>query len=155
MRIKYLLIPLIVLLATNSPAIAGERFGIGVIAGNPDGITGKYMMNNNRAIDVGFGWKTTGDNEYNFYGDYLFYKDDVIKVPQGRLPLYFGVGARYTTYSEDAGKDDKFGIRIPVGIEYLFWKSSVGIFVEFVPVLSLTPDTKFEFGSGIGIRYFF
>ena len=155
MRIKYLLIPLILLLATNSLAIAGERFGIGVIAGNPDGITGKYLMNNNRAIDVGFGWKTSGDKEYQIYGDYLFYKYDLIKVPHGKLPLYFGVGARYINYREDDGKDNKFGIRIPVGIEYLFWESRLGAFAEFVPVLSLTPDTKFEFGSGIGIRYFF
>ena len=155
MRIKYLLIPLIVLLATNSLAIERKKFGIGVIAGNPDGITGKYLMKNNRAIDVGFGWKTTGDNEYEIYGDYLFYKYGVIEVSKGKLPIYFGVGARYITYREDDRKDDKFGIRIPVGIEYLFWKSRLGAFAEFVPVLSLTPDTEFEFGGGIRIRYFF
>ena len=157
MRIKYLLIPLILLLATNSLATEGDKFGIGVIAGDPDGITGKYMMKNSRAIDAGFGWKTKGDNEYHIYGDYLFYKYDLFKVPHGILPLYFGGGARYITYSEDneKKKDDKFGIRIPVGIEYLFRNSSLGIFLELVPVLNLTPNTDFDFGGGIGIRFFF
>ena len=159
MRIKYLVIPLIVFLATNSLAIERKKFGMGVISGDPVGITGKYMMKNSRAIDAGFGWKTKGDNEYHIYGDYLFYKYDLIKVPHGKLPLYFGGGARYITYREDekknGKKDDKFGIRIPVGIEYLFWNSSLGIFLELVPVLNLTPDTDFEFESGIGIRSFF
>jgi len=154
-RIIYLVIPLIAFLATNSLAIERKKFGIGVIAGNPDAITGKYMMQNGNAIDAGFGWKTKGDNEYTIYGDYLFYKYDLIKVSRGKLPLYFGGGARYTTYSEEENKEDEFGIRIPVGIEYLFEKPSLGVFLEFVPVLNLTPDTKFEFGTGIGIRFFF
>jgi hypothetical protein len=113
-------------------------------------------MKNSRAIDAGFGWNTKGDNEYHIYGDYLFYKYDLVKVPHGKGPLYFGGGTRYITCREDEEKkkDDKFGIRIPVGIEYLFWDSSLGIFLELVPVLNLTPDTDFEFGSGIGIRFF-
>ncbi len=125
MRIKYLVIPFIVFLATNSLAIERKKSGIGVIAGDPDGITGKYMIKNNRAIDAGFGWKTKGDNEYHIYGDYLIYKYDLVEVPHGKLPLYFGGGARYITYREDEEKkkDDKFGIRIPAGIEYLFWNS--------------------------------
>jgi len=162
MRIIYLVIPLILFLATNSLAIERKKFGIGVIAGNPDAITGKYMMKNGHAIDAGFGWKTKGDNKYTIYGDYLFYKYDFIKVKRGKLPLYFGGGVRYITYSEDENekkegkkKDDELGIRIPVGIEYLFGNPSLGIFFEVVPVLNLTPDTIFEFGSGIGIRFFF
>jgi len=52
-------------------------------------------------------------------------------------------------------KDDKFGIRIPVGIEYLFEKVSLGAFLELVPVLELTSDTDFDLEGGIGIRFFF
>jgi hypothetical protein len=36
MRIKYLVIPFIVFLATHSLAIERKKFGIGVIAGDPD-----------------------------------------------------------------------------------------------------------------------
>jgi len=155
MRWKYLLIPLILALASNALAFDGKkRFGIGVIAGDPDGITGKFRLKNNRAIDFGFGWKTSGDKEYQFYGNYLIYKYGLIEVPQGKLPIYFGAGARFITYSED-DKDSEFGLRIPVGIEYIFWESQLGAFLELVPVLCLTPDTEFEFGGGIGIRFFF
>jgi hypothetical protein len=160
MRIKYLLIFLIVLVATNSLAAGGKKdIGIGVYAGDPDGITGKYMLKNNRAVAGGVGWKTTGDKETQIYGDYLFYKWNVIQVPEGKLALYFGGGGRYISYGDDDGrkkkKDDEFGLRIPVGIEYFFWQSQLGAFMEFVPVLNLTPDTEFDSGGAIGIRFFF
>ncbi len=159
MRIKYLLIFLIVLFATNALAAGGKTVGIGVYAGDPDGITGKYMLKNSRAVAVGFGWKQTGDKETHIYGDYLLYKWNIIKIPEGKTALYFGAGGRYITYGDDDGKkkkkDDEFGLRIPVGIEYFFWKSQLGAFGEFVPVLNFSPDTEFEFGGAIGIRFFF
>jgi len=160
MKIKYLLIPFIVLLATNSLAIESKKFGIGVYAGALDGITGKYMMKDNCAIAVGFGWKESGEKETQIYGDYLIYKWNFIQVSEGKTALYFGGGVRNISYGDDDGKkkkekDDEFGLRIPVGIEYFFWKSQLGAFGEFVPVLNFTPDTEFEFGGAIGIRYFF
>ena len=158
MRIKYLLFFLIVLLATNSFAAGRKDIGISVYAGDPDGITGKYMLKNNRAVAVGFGWKETGDKETQIYGDYLFYKWSFIKVPDGKMALYFGGGGRYISYGGDDGKkkkDDEFGLRIPVGVEYFFWQSQLGAFGEFVPVLNLTPDSEMEFGGAIGIRFFF
>jgi len=155
MRIKYLLIFLIVLFATNCLAAGGKTVGIGLYAGNPDGITGKYMLKNSGA--VGFGWKQTSDKETHIYGDYLLYKWNFFQVPEGKTGLYFGGGVRYITYGDDDGKkkDDEFGLRIPVGIEYFFWKSQLGAFGEFAPVLNFTSDTEFEFGGAIGIRFLF
>ena len=50
---------------------------------------------------------------------------------------------------------NKLGIRIPVGIEYLFGNVPLGAFFELVPILNLRPDTEFDFEAGIGIRFFF
>ena len=152
MKAKLIIIPLMVFLANNVFAIERNRFGIGVIAGEPTGITAKYMLDDKSAIDAGIGWETSGDNEFHIYGDYLYHMYDLIKVPHGKLPLYFGVGARFIDRDK---KDDKFGVRIPVGIEYLFEKVSLGAFLELVPVLDLTPDTDFDLEGGIGIRFFF
>ena len=152
MKVKYLVIPLIVFLATNALSIERKKFGIGVIAGKPTGITGKYMINNNSAIDAGVGWKTSGNNKLHIYGDYLYHLYDLIEVKKGKLPLYIGGGVRFI---DRENKDDKFGIRIPVGIEYLFDNMPLGAFLELVPVLNLTPDTDFDLEVGIGIRFFF
>jgi hypothetical protein len=147
-----LLSSLIVFLATNTFAAETGKFGIGVIAGKPTGITGKYMIDNDSAIDAGIGWETSGDNEFHVYGDYLYHLYDLIKVKKGKLPLYFGGGIRFVNREN---RDNKFGIRIPVGIEYLFGNLPLGAFLELAPVLDLTPDTEFDLEGGIGIRYFF
>jgi hypothetical protein len=153
MKLKYCVIAIIiVMLSTPALAADGRTFGIGVIAGEPTGITGKYMLNENNAIDAGVGWKTSGDSEFHIYADYLFHFHDLIKVSKGALPVYVGGGLRYVDRDK---KDNKFGIRIPVGLEYLFENVSLGAFAELVPVLNLSPDTDFDFEGGVGIRFYF
>jgi len=137
---------------THVNAQERKSIGLGVILGEPTGLTGKFMLDNTSGIDVGVGWETSGDDEFHIYGDYLYHLYDIITVPKGYLPLYFGGGIRYV-YREN--KDDKFGIRIPLGIEYLFENVSLGAFFELVPVLNLNPDTDFDLEWGIGIRFFF
>ena len=152
MKKSLIILFLFILISTNALAFERKKFGIGVMAGDPTGITAKYMIDNNSGIDVAIGWETSGDNEFYVSADYLFHLYDLVKIPKGISPLYFGGGLR----SIDRDKrDNKFGIRIPVGIEYLFFNDSIGAFGEIVPVLDLTPDTEFDFEFGIGIRYFF
>lgn len=152
MKTKCCVIVLIIFIATNALALERKKFGVGIILGEPTGITIKYMLDDKTAIDAGVGWETSGNNEFHIHGDYLYHMNDLIKVPQGKLPLYFGGGLRFIDREK---KDDKFGIRIPVGLEYLFGNVPLGAFFELVPILNLTPDTEFDFEAGIGIRFFF
>jgi len=152
MKAKYCAMLLIILLSANVCAMERKKNGIGVIAGDPTGITGKLLIDNNNAIDAGIGWKTSGDNELHIYGDFLYHWYDIFEVKQGMLPLYFGGGVRFINRDNN---DDKFGIRMPVGMEYMFEKISLGAFLELVPVLNLTPDTDFDLEAGMGIRLFF
>lgn len=152
MKIKCFTIILIIFIATNALALERKKFGVGVIIGEPTGITIKYMLDDKSAIDAGVGWETSGDNEFHIHGDYLYHMNDLIKVPHGKLPLFFGGGLRFINREK---KDNKFGVRIPVGIEYLFENVPLGAFLELVPILNLRPDTDFDFEGGIGIRFFF
>jgi len=129
-----------------------HKFAVGVIAGKPSGITAKYNLDSKLSIDGGLGWVTSGDNEFHIYGSALYHMYDLIKVPKGKLPLYFGGGLRFL---DRKNKDDKFGIRMPVGVEYQFENLPLGAFTELAPILNLTPDTDFDIEGGIGIRYFF
>ena len=143
---------LFIFLATNAFAIERKNFGLGVMAGDPTGITAKFMIDNYSGIDAALGWKTSGDSEFYISSDYLFHIYDLVKIPEKIFPLYFGGGLRFIDRDK---KDNKFGIRIPVGVEYLFFNNSLGAFGELVPILDLTPDTEFDLEFGIGIRYFF
>lgn len=143
---------LVTLITTTAEAAERKKWGIGVIAGQPSGFTLKYMLDDISAIDAGVGWSTSGDDEFTAYGDYLYHIYDLFGAAQGQLPLYFGGGLSFT--KRDA-RDDKFGVRLPIGIEYMFKRVPLGAFAEVVPVLNVTPDTDFDLQGGIGIRFFF
>ncbi|MCG6909781.1 MAG: hypothetical protein LJE94_06605 [Deltaproteobacteria bacterium] len=152
MKLKCLLILVIVSLAANVSAMERKKIGVGVIIGQPTGITAKYMLDDDSGIDAGAGWETSHDNYFHIYGDYLFHLYDVIEVPKGKLPIYFGGGVRWV---HRENKDDKLGIRIPGGVEYIFEDLPLAAFLELVPVLNLSPDTDLDVEAGTGIRFFF
>ncbi|MCU0364256.1 MAG: hypothetical protein MUE93_01075 [Ignavibacteriaceae bacterium] len=71
-------------------------------------------------------------------------------TPEGTLPFYYGIGARIKT-----ANDTKLGVRVPLGLAYLFSNTPIDIFLEIVPILDLTPKTDFSINAAIGARYFF
>ena len=153
-RIVFILVTFlaVAVMATGADAKDRKKWGIGVIAGEPTGLTLKYMFDNTMGIDVGAGWSTSSDDEYQIYGDFLYHIYDLLMPGTGQLPLYFGGGL---SYLKRDNLDDEFGIRIPVGVEYLFKRVPLAAFAELVPVLNLTPDTDFDMQGGIGIRFQF
>ncbi len=152
MKFKILALVFMTLFSMEAFAAEGDNLGLGVILGEPTGITGKYLLSDDSAIDAGAGWQTSGDDRIHVYADYLYHINDLFDVGTGSLPLFFGAGLRFISIEDD---DDEFGIRLPVGLEYIFPKLPIRIFGEVVPVLDLTPDTEFDLDAGIGIRYFF
>ncbi len=85
-------------------------------------------------------------------------KDEEFKGSKGlkraQLPIYYGIGGRIK-FIENRGHDNRVGIRIPVGINYLPGTIPLDFFFEIVPLLDLVPKTDFGVNGGIGFRYFF
>ncbi len=127
-----------------------QDFGLGFMLGEPTGISFKKWTGSKTAIDGAVAWSFSGQNSLHLHADYLVHRFDLIKVEKGRLPLYFGLGARLKL--EDR---TKFGVRIPVGVCYIFEEASLDVFFELVPMFDLVPDTGFEIAGSIGIRYYF
>jgi hypothetical protein len=127
-----------------------QDFGLGFMLGEPTGISFKKWTGNKTAIDGAVAWSFSGQDSLHLHADYLVHSFDLIKVEKGRLPLYFGLGARLKL-----GDPTRFGVRIPVGVSYIFEGASLDIFFELVPILDLAPDTDFKISGGIGIRYYF
>jgi hypothetical protein len=125
---------------------AGDA-GVGVILGAPTGITGKLWLDDTRALDAGLGWHS----EMTIYGDYLWHAWNVLpQPPQGKLPLYLGLGGQVRTY-----RDTEFGIRAVAGMAYWLPRHPVELFLEIVPVFRLTPGTSVGLDAGVGLRYYF
>lgn len=125
-------------------------FGLGIILGEPTGISFKNWIGSRTAIDGGVAWSFYNDNSLHLHADYLVHNFDIFKVKKGKLTLYYGIGGRVKT-----DKKSRVGVRIPVGINYVFEKAPLDIFLELAPLLDLAPGTEFGLSGGIGIRYYF
>lgn len=140
----------VVLFGGTAQAQNESGFGIGIVAGEPTGLCGKAWMSQNTAIAGAAAWTFKEEAAVTLQLDYLYHNFDVIRVSKGRLPMYYGIGGRVKL--ED---DSRFGLRIPVGLDYLLSEAPLDVFIEVVPLLDLAPDTEFNLNGGIGVRYFF
>ena len=145
---------LIFLLLSQTPSFSqNSGYGVGLIAGEPTGVSFKSWLDSATAWDFAVAWSFKGDNSFTLHGDYLKHRFGLFPVAKGDLPLYFGVGGTLR-FNDDAGQT-AFGARIPVGLDYHFEDLPLGAFLEVVPVLDLFPETDIRLNAAIGIRYFF
>jgi hypothetical protein len=146
---KRLLILAAVLLAAARPVAAAEnRLALGIMVGEPTGISGKYWLGPDRAVDGGASWSVSHDNAFDLHADYLFHDFGVFEIDSGYLPLYYGVGGRLLMDHRN-----RVGLRLPVGLSFLTDTRRVEFFMEAVPTMDLVPDTEFEMGGGLGVRF--
>lgn len=127
-----------------------DDFGLGIILGEPTGISFKKWTGSQTAIDGAVAWSFSNEDSLHLHADYLIHNFNLIKVERGMLPVYYGLGLRLKVEDRSI-----FGFRIPVGVNYIFDKASLDVFFELVPMLDLAPDTDFRIAGGIGIRYYF
>jgi hypothetical protein len=140
---------LMVILA--KPIVAQDHgFGMGIILGEPTGLSAKLWTGGDNAFDFAAAWSFKGDGHLLLQADYVWHFFNLLPVPSGKLPLYIGLGGRVVL-----ADDPLVGVRIPIGIDYLFATAPVDVFMEIVPILDLSPSTDFGVGGGIGIRYWF
>lgn len=127
-----------------------KDFGLGIILGEPTGVSAKLWTSGENAFDFAAAWSFQGEGNLLLQADYVWHIFRLIPVESGRLPFYVGVGAEviFSHYPV-------LGVSIPLGLDYLFANAPVDIFVELVPILRLAPSTDFDFAGGIGARYWF
>jgi len=143
---------LIALVVSGTAAAQQSGFGLGIILGEPTGINFKLWIGRSSALDGAAAWSLERRSSLHLHMDYLMHSFDIFRVRTGRLPVYYGIGGRIKFREDD---DDSVGLRIPVGIDYLFARAPLDVFAEIVPLLDLTPNTDFSLNGGAGIRYFF
>jgi hypothetical protein len=125
--------------------------GLGIMLGEPTGISFKTWISDRSAIDAGAAWSFTGEGAFHFHADYLWHNFSLIRIPEGKMPLYLGLGGRMKVH----GDDFYLGARIPIGLAYIFAEDRLDVFLETVPIMNLIPATEFDFNAAVGIRFFF
>ena len=126
-----------------------KGFGLGVILGEPTGISGKSWLNRRNAVDGGLAWSFRGEGSLHIHADYLWHFHDAIEASEKLVP-FVGVGGRLATRGEAV-----FGVRIPVGL--VWWPKQVplDVFAEIVPIVDLAPATELRANAGVGVRFYF
>jgi hypothetical protein len=133
--------------------------GLGIIIGEPTGITAKLYLEDDQAIQGAIGgsfivdaWQVNA--EYVLHPWILQDRDTFV------LPVYVGPGVRFMRYNEGRDSDNAHyavGLRAVVGLLFDFKNVPLDVFVELGGVL----EYDFSDGAGIGgnigagIRYYF
>lgn len=128
-----------------------KRFGVGLMVGEPTGLSMKYWVNENLAVDGGIAESFHRDNGLQLHSDILWHEFGIFNVSEGRLPLYFGVGPRFKFQDGD----DAFGIRFPIGVSYIFDRQPIDVFFEVAPIIDVEPSVRGSFNLAIGMRFWF
>ncbi len=127
-----------------------RSFGLGIILGEPTGVSAKYWVSSRNAVDAGAAWAFSKNGFVDIHSDYLWHFPDVIQSKE-RFVLYAGVGGRLGL----GGDKVKLGVRVPGGLAYWPKGVPIDVFLELAPILDLIPATVVSLNGGLGIRYFF
>lgn len=139
-----------VLLAATSAASQEKGFGLGVVLGEPTGISAKGWVSPRGALDAGLAWSTRGTGYVHAHMDYLWHFKEVVNTSQQVLP-YLGIGGRILGSRNTAIA----GVRIAGGVAWLPAGAPLDVFLEIAPIVDLAPATELSVDGGIGIRFFF
>lgn len=142
-----------------------RTFGLGVTLGDPTGLSGKYFMNNQTAVDGAIAY---GSHELILYGDYLKHFPGALGRQNefvSQLNPYVGIGPVLAfgdgnnkhnhRFMDDDDDDFAFGGRIPLGIEWLPNNVPLGVSLEIAPGMRIVPGTDAFVQGGLAIRYYF
>ncbi len=134
-------------------------FGIGIIFGEPTGITAKLYLKDDQAIQAALGLAFIGAGVHA-HVDYVFHPYILQTRESFVLPVYVGPGVRMIQYRD--GRDTNyfaFGARVVGGILFDFKRIPLDAFVEVAGVLEYRAHDGDHFGialnAGAGARYYF
>ena len=128
--------------------------GVGVIVGDPTGLSAKIWTAQSTALQFAVAWRTRDPflgTRVSISGDYVWHSFDAIRSNE-RFPIYYGVGG---TIASGGAFESALGVRGVIGIDWLSRRVPIDIFFQVTPVLVLSPSTDGEVSAGLGVRYFF
>lgn len=132
-----------------------KDIGLGIIAGEPTGLSVKKWVDGRSAFDGALAWSFVDGASFQMHIDYLRHRYDMTERTNDQLPFYYGVGGRIALAENGKkGGDDRIGVRIPIGLAYMFRDEPVDIFIELAPILDIAPKTEFNLNGAVGVRLY-
>ena len=130
---------------TSSQSLLRE-WGVGLVIGDPTGVTVKYWQDNTRAYEFALG-TNLGVAGIGVHADYLHHIYVFEDTPEA--PVYVGGGVFL------GGSNEFFttGIRGTAGLAYMF-EQPFDVFMQLSPQLAVVPEITFYITFSIGARVY-
>lgn len=141
------------LLAVSAFAAPGP-LGLGVILGQPTGLSLGIDMSQTNWLDFKAAWDFAGPKDsvnIILQGNYQLAFPGVLLIEGNDFVPYIGLGAGLAIETGSLA----VGLNMPLGINYRFQKAPLEVFLEVGLGLYLFPATKFAPSGGLGLRYRF
>lgn len=150
----------LLLVATFSTSVARADgpgpFGVGIIVGDPTGLSGNYRLSSLRSIDAALAWSFGNNPGFEIHSDYLWRRPGLFRAETVKFDLHYGVGARLLSLSNSNVSDKtRFGPRLPVGLGTNFNQQALEVFAEVALVMNIIPATSADLDFGVGARVYF
>lgn len=152
MKFHIVVFSVVLILCSAGASAQNKGFGVGVILGEPTGLSGKYWLSNRTAIDGALAWSFVHGSSIHIHADYLWHVFDALKVEEETIPLYVGLGGRIKVGDKETGR---VGVRIVGGVDFMIYSVPLDIFLEIAPIVDLVPATQAGLNGGVGVRFFF
>lgn len=138
---------------------AQGQFGIGLIVGEPTGISWKYNLSDRNALDGALGFSPF--DRMRLHVDYLWlarpFNERRLILSYG-AGLAVGLGKRWVD-----GRRGVFGyvvqeaglaVRIPIGLSYVIPRTPLEIGLEIAPLIILGPEAGLSADGGVILRIY-
>ena len=147
---------------TTAPGASSYNLALGLkFGGYENGISGKYFMTDNTALEGVLGFRDNGLVVSGLYELNM----EAFNVPE--LKFYYGFGAHLGAIG--AGTYQRFGGSAQVyrssqillgadgvlGLEYMIPQSPIAVSLDLNPRIELASGPFFDIAPGLGIKYFF
>jgi hypothetical protein len=137
--------------AFRTNAVHPGLFELGLNIGEPIGLSAKLWFDRNSAVEGIAAWDFTRLS-FVFSADYLLAFPDILKIETASFPLFVGIGG---VVNVGTGTAATVGLRVPLGVLFVFAKVPLEISLDVVPGLNVFPATSFLAMGGLAVRWCF
>jgi hypothetical protein len=144
-RLSVLILSIAFLFSLHNESNA-QSTELGVIIGEPTGVSAKFWTSGRSAVDLGVAWSLGESGNMHVHSDYLWHF-----WTNSGVAFYAGLGGRLLF-----DNDTEFAARIPIGMQFNIARR-LGVFFELAPTLPIMPETESDFdingGAGVRLRF--
>lgn len=148
---RWVLLSILMTVFAAGASAQDGRFGLGIQVGNPTGVTGKHHFGGRPLfIDWAVGFSLFEGRGLNTHLDFLW-QPNITTFDRAKMDLYFGVGPQLFAHNDDLW----IGVRAPLGLDFVFDRVPIEVFVEVAAGLWIIEDVDFNIDAGAGFRWWF